>query len=363
MPWQPKSFLEIRKIKTGTEKKNKKQIMDKVTYSPEEYIYASARLRYLEKSLLPDSVITAIFDATKVEQINALLEERGFKIESSAEEALRKDLVEKYDLASSLVPDKEFMEALLLVRDYQNLKVLIKSLLAAKESTSDLSLDKDNVLTPSNYSLEDIHLALRDKKLEKENPVFHRLIEEALEIYRKNHDSGEMDSFIDKEYFSLLSAYDKALDNPFFHRYVTYRADSTNLLILLRLKAMQADPALFDNLYVSGGAVSLAQMQKLYNADPANFEKIYKGSDCQALASYAGLYGRGNTALEFGRKADDILIGILRTTRGILYGPEVVMAFLLANELQVKNINIALTCVRNDVPKTLAREMKRESFF
>lgn len=355
----------------------------------DNYAYSTGRFRALEADLLTKEEIYRIFDATDISDIARILADNGFDITNGIEQAVREDLKESYALALELIPDKEFVDALLLYNDYHNLKVILKSFIPGNKVISDirkndakevadidgkisqffafegetLSIEeiRSDFAYPSKYNPDKLLETVRNDSKDYPDSDFPIIIKDAFKSFVKYSDPGDIDAQVDKYYYIKLAQIDSMLNNDFFSQYRSFKADSTNLLILLRLRAIKADPSRISNLIVEGGEIDSQKVIDLYKKSDENIKIAYKGTSCEKLALFASTYGTGNTAMEFGKAVDNHIIAYLYKTRFILFGPEIILAYLIAKDMQAKNINIASTCVRNNVPKSFALEMMRNT--
>ncbi|MHB8963813.1 MAG: V-type ATPase subunit [Saccharofermentanales bacterium] len=364
-----------------------KNRIQKVVTRREDYAYITGRVRALENSLLSRAAVSRLFEAEDADDIAKVLTDSGYTITDSIENAVRKDLVENYSLLSALIPNKEYIDALLLANDYHNLKVILKGFIPDyREGTAirlnDISEESDvgsrmddffrttgegfselelarNFSLPARYDPLKLLESVRSSRNDLPDPDFVSAVEEAFKGYVRFSDPGEIDVAVDRHYYSRLYDFAQMLDNPLFSEYAAFRADSTNLGILLRLRAMKADSSRISGMLVKGSQIPEDKVAALLNETNEAVKDAYRSTSCEELAAYADAYGTGRTAMEFGKAVDNRIIRMLEKTRLILFGPEVLLAYLISKEMQARNINIALTCVRNKVPMDIASEMMR----
>ncbi|MHB1454935.1 MAG: V-type ATPase subunit [Saccharofermentanales bacterium] len=353
----------------------------------QDYAYISARVRSLETGLLSRAAISRLFEANDADDIAKVLTDSGYTITDSIENTVRRDLSDSYALLSAIIPNKEYIDALLLANDYHNLKVILKGFIpdyredaAARlndvmeesdvlghmeeffrsggEGFSEQDLSK-NFSIPAKYDPLKLLESIRTGRNDLPDPDFKAAVEEAFKRYVRFSDPGEIDIAIDRHYYRRLSDYALMLDNPFFSEYAAFRADSTNLGILLRLRAMKADSSRIAGMTVKGSQIPEDKVAALLNESNESIKDAYRSTSCEELAAFADTYGIGRAAMEFGRAVDNRIIRMLEKTRLILFGPEIMLAYLISKDIQARNINIALTCVRNKVPMNIASEMMR----
>jgi len=364
-----------------------KRRIRKVVTKREDYAYITGRVRALENGLLSRAAVSRLFEADNADDIAKVLTDNGYVITDSIEGAVRKDLSDSYGLLSAMIPNKEYIDALLLANDYHNLKVILKSFIPdyredAASRQNDVSEESDmgsrmdeffrtgggsfteqelarNFSLPARYDPLKLLESIRSGRNDLPDPDFASAVEEAFKKYVRFSDPGEIDVAVDRHYYSRLYDFAQMLDNPFFSEYASFRADSTNLGILLRLRAMKADSSRISGMLVKGFQIQEDTVAALLNETNETIKTAYRSTSCEELAAFADTYGTGRTAMEFGKAVDNRIIRMLEKTRLILFGPEILLAFLISKDIQARNINIALTCVRNQVPMNIASDMMR----
>ena len=371
-------------------KQSKQKPEHRIKTHREDYAYATGRIRALETSLLSRASMTRLFEAEDPEDIAKVLTDNGLAITDSIEDAVRRDQIDSYALVLSLIPNREYVEALLLANDYHNLKVILKGFIpdyqaGLKAGTTDCAEMLDNgdnldaffstagdyfseddmarnFAYPSNHDPMKLLDAIRSGRNDLPDGDFVVAVEDAIKAFVRLSDPGAVDAVVDRHYFERLADFTEMLDNRFFSDYIAFKADSTNLAMMLRLRAMKADVSRFEEMVVRGSAVSGETLIRLYSSSNDDIKEEYRFTSCEDLALFAESFGSGRSTLEFGKAVDNHIIDMLDDTRRMLFGPEILLAFLIAKDMQARNINIALTCVRNRVPMSIAAEMMRSSF-
>jgi len=362
-----------------------------VKTNPYDYAYATGRVRALETKLMTQAQTSRLFESKTIDDATRVLLDSGYIITDSIEACVQNNLIESYDVMSSIIPNPEYLDALLLLHDYHNIKVIIKSFIHYSPSRKTVSLSKEeekeigsendvtfffesnenNVLFkdiihimafPSKVDPAKLFETIRDQRINELDESFRFTIKRALQEYIHTSDSGVIDTVVDQQYFKILHEIAETMKNPFFKSYCDFRADSVNLEILLRIRALKASAAQMSRSLVQGGSVSKEKIEELYNASNDEIIAAFANTSCKRLAEFSSEYGSGVTTAQFGKTSDNLLIELIRKAKTILFGPEIIIAFLVAKEIQVKNINIVLTCLRNQIPMSLAREMMRETY-
>jgi len=119
------------------------------------YAYATGRVRALENSLMNEISMFRLFEAKTLDAFSKVLSDSGYKINDSIEKSINNDLISDYKIISSIMPDKIFIDSLLLENDYNNLKVILKLLVPDKEYEELNESEYDEIDEYSNLSKED----------------------------------------------------------------------------------------------------------------------------------------------------------------------------------------------------------------
>lgn len=359
-----------------------KQIGNKIG----SYRYAAGRIRSLELKLMNNSQINRLFEARTITEIQRLMQECGYEA-GEPEAALSMETEAVYELILEIMPDGGYAEALLLFHDTQNLKAILKHLSvnwikgenpsgqhdeeasvnqAVKSPASVRHLDFRQVerlmLSPSLVEPEELFKAVRDQKPENIPEWMYDLAMEAAERYRQTYDISVIDLIIDRTAYERATCIAKELGNRWFIDYFILKRDLINLESLLRCKALGIGRAYFEQCLLPDGQIDKNTWLRYFDANYDAWAVELKKTALSDFLEIASQYGQPGSATRFGQLADQKIMEHLRKALHVLSGPEIPLAYLLARELEIKNIRIALTCLRNNIPSARARDMARESY-
>lgn len=347
---------------------------------PDDYGYATGRIRALEASLMTASDMSRIFEARQPEDISRAIQDKGYA-SGDVEDALRARHSETYEIMRQIIPDTDFIEALLLFNDCHNLKVVLKYLsvwwtdkstdadneAVLPESDSSLTWHGlDNLLrTPSLVDPSKLFRAVRDRKPDLIPEWLYLLAGKGAEIWLKTYDTGNVDMLIDKAAWERAGSIADALGNSFFSGYMSLRQKLLGIEILLRCRALRTGKEYLQKALPPVENDVVLKLIDAYDLDSDNIQIV--AEQLGLGKSFAGVeqtrvlkeYGEPGTAAAYNRIADEILIDWLKSASNVLRGPEVPVAYLLRRELEIKNIRIALTCLRNGIPPSQARDLAR----
>ena len=345
---------------------------------PDRYAYISGRIMALELNLLDSSRYARLFDAGSQEDIGRVLAESGYPDAADPETSLYLEQGALYGLLRELMPDRQFIDILLMFHDFHNIKVGLKYLspwwLKPDEETQDredmpeLAAGQEARAKPS---LQAISNLLLQPALINPPDLFQAMAERqrafsaalsAVRSYQSSYDVADIDLVLDRLAFSRALAAAQDLDNEFFCQYLQKRVDLANLGILLRVRHLQSGSLLLRKSLLPGGLADPEAIVSLYGADGESVHRFISAAGFPALAEYAQTYGRREIVTRFGQEVDNILMRHIGKARLILSGPEIPLAYLFAREMEIRNVRIILACLRNGLPSNRARAMMRDNY-
>ncbi len=334
--------------------------------NPYDYAYTSGRVRALETKLLNSQKTQRLFELTTIDDVSRFLVECGYSASNNPEDSIQRSLSDSYDIINSFLPDKEFIYALLLIHEFHNAKVIIKSLLQTNiTKTENQTRDKEIfkiLIHPSITEPQKLIEIIREQRYGELANYFVNAIKDSLSEYQTTSDASSIDRIMDNAYFEKLQEIATYLGNDFFKKYCSFRSDSTNLGILLRMRGLKATPSLYQKSLVPGGEVNINKLVSLYNADNDEIRSAFNGTLCEKIAISVTDSANSISISEYGRICDNNLMSLMREANKVLFGPEIAIAYLVVKEMQTKNINIVLTCIRNKIPAEIAKQYMREAF-
>jgi V/A-type H+-transporting ATPase subunit C len=368
----------------------KKPLVDENRYG-----YATGRVRALEAQLMDAGRLSRLFDARSAEDIARLMQESGYTVTDS-EVGLERETTAVYSLVASLMPDREFDEALLIFNDFHNLKVVEKYLatwwprrlqkpeeafemepLAVQEAAADLSaieipsVNEPVIFTaiesmmasPSLVEPERLFRAIRDRQPELIPPWLYQAAVSAAAAMQARYNIAEIEQVLDRTAYAEALQRARRLGNKFFLDYLYLRADLTNLDLLLRVRTLRAGRRLLDHSLLPGGSLSRETLLAWCDTESESIVTALAASRFALLAQFYMNAGDRGTATQFSRTEDNMMLEFLQRARFILRGPEVPLAYLITRLIEIKNIRIAQTVLRNNLAMSKAREMARDSYF
>ena len=327
-----------------------------------DYLYSSARVRVLERALIGRERIAALLETKSADGAWALLREYGVEPLTDdngkilREETLLRLLRNAYAEACEMLPDVGALRLWLYPYDCNNVKAAIKCF--------ERGLDPSSMLFDfGTVEAQSVCRMVRSGGFDGLPDAMKQAAADAISAYAKNKNPQQIDLLLDRAcYADMLTAAEKC-GSDYVVGLVKRKIDLTNLLIcvrILRMKSGEIGKMLWKDSVIEGGTLSRETLDEWFaKGEDKLWERLYYTA-YTALAK-AVLAGDGSlTCVE--RCCDNCLMDAVREAKSVPYGVEVVVAFLLAHEYEVRNLRILLAGKDASLSRETIRERIRDSY-
>ncbi len=331
---------------------------------PTEYMYASSRLRALERRLIGRERLDALVECHTVREVMARLDEYGVMPTEGAEtlsaaereRMLTALLAEAHAEVEAAVPDPAPFRAYRYPYDCHNLKAAVKCALRGIP-TDGLLVDLGTV--PASR----VEAILReDRGLEAFPPAMAVAVREAREAYAATGDPGRIDAVLDRACYADMLAVLTAAGDETLTGWLRAKIDLVNIRICLRLLRMErgdVGAAVLRESLLSGGTLDASFMTTAYAAGEAG---LWAALAPTAYASLARSEGDAPTLGAVEKAADDLWMGMVRDGARVAFGAPIAAGYLIGWEWAVRNIRIVLSAKEAGVSQEALRERLRVSY-
>ncbi|MEA4889462.1 MAG: V-type ATPase subunit [Clostridiaceae bacterium] len=367
---------------TLTKNSRRKAAGERPAGSRGRYGYASGRIRALEMQLLDTGHINRLLDARSPDESIRILTECGYPAAADPETVLKRERLASYALMQTLMPDTGYMDTLMLFHDIQNLKVILKNLVPGLPQESPANHEDTGELPDFGSGMADLApsrlesfmqqpslvrpavliRAIGDRQPDAIPAWIYQLAVKALRRYQSSYDISDLDLLLDQNAYGEAHKRAAQLGNSFFSQYLQMRTDMINLDLLLRTRFLRSGEYYLEKALLPGGLFGPDLVLALYRDNPESIAAFYARTPYQALAEQGESYGQRGSAARFSLQADNLIMDHIGKARRITSGPEVPLAYLIAREMEIKNIRIILTFQRNGLPMAEARDLIRKSY-
>lgn len=325
-----------------------------------DYLYASTRVRALEKNMLTSRDLEKMLDAATLDESYKTANDISLHSRlpvSEFESAIGEMLREEYKLVYSLTEQTGVFDIFRYKYDGHNLKVIIKAQAAGSDPLP--------IMSPLGLvSPEALVTRFHAGKIEGLPLLMCEAAFEASETLAKSHDPQAVDIAIDRAVLTSMKDSAQEIDFPFLTKVVDSLIDVENIRTAVRLKRMGRDAAFLKKLTVPGGALPLSRLYEAFGAEgfEAMKEVLFTTDYYRHFAPLFDALSPRKPLTKFERGAENYIIELLRSSRLVAFGLEPVICYLLAKENEAKLIRIVLASKAAGVARDKISERLREPY-
>ncbi|AYW46070.1 V-type ATP synthase subunit C [Tetragenococcus koreensis] len=332
--------------------------MDDIQFST-----ANVRIRTYESRLLSQNTFDRMLNVSEPEEIYPILQETpyGDFIEDDDEvrdfeKVLIAEKKRTFDLVYNVTPVKSIVDLTTLQYDYQNLKVLVK-----QEYTQE---DFSDFLVPmGTVPLSVLKNLVNLRKSQQVDPIMNQCIQAVFQYIEDYEEIQAVDIIFDNHYWDHMVKISKSMNNPNIERLNQRNIDVFNISTTLRSYFMGQRKGFISAVLQKGGTLNTQQMVDEINNSLENFMSYMEQTDYSHLVqdSYDEITQRKTlTGLDLNK--DNYLMQRFREEKMVPFGPQAIMGYLFAKEVEIKNLRMILVGKINKVPEEILQSRVRESY-
>ena len=314
-----------------------------------QYVYAVARIRSKELSLLSGAFLEQLTAAKDYDECIQLLMEKGWGEDgmTNAADILAIEKRKTWELINELVEDMSVFDVFLYANDYHNLKAAIKEVrmgdeypgIFMEQGTVDVKLIREAVQT---REFQNLPAAMRTPAEEAYKALLH----------------GQLcDIIIDKAALDAICAAGKSSGNEFLELYAELTVAAADIKTAVRASRTGKDRAFLEQALAPCGSINVA---RLAQAAIEGVDSIGSYLETTAYADAVEELRRSPSAFE--RWCDNLLIRKIKPQQYSAFGLGPLAAYILARENEIKSVRIVLSGKLNHLPEESIRERIREMY-
>lgn len=327
-----------------------------------DFIYATACIRAEECKLLTVEKLRAMTESKNIDDICKVLQDAGYGTESNPltpgnyAQVLKDAEAEIFRNVKTLSKEDPVFNIFSYPSDYHNIKVLLKA--------ESLGINRNDILL-SNGTIapEDMIRAVTERDKMDLTEYMGMALDEASETHARTKDPQIIDFICDKYSFMDICRIADESGNDYVQKYVRLLIDTTNLKTFARVKKIGQPWSYYESVFVPGGNVDLQTFIGAYEEDYKQSAPRFEAYDIYRAVSEGGedIDTKGSfTLLE--KLCDDILMEQVKEAKGITFGLEPLVAFLIARQMEIKCIRILMTGKLAGMDPEVIRERMRETY-
>ncbi len=315
-----------------------------------DYIFAVARIRVKEKSLLTAGDFLQMTSLKDEEAVLEFLLSHGFgegAPSKSAEDILSFEEARNLDLLRELKVEESFLTALSLPKLFHNLKAGIQELVTTE------------VHNHAFYPIPDFDRAsvmdiLEKREFERLPASMQEIAPEAIEIMLKTRDGQRLHTIVDRGCLSAMEKEAKNTKDPLFKEYLHLFVALSNIKIAFRSVLMHKS---YDFIREGLSESSLIDTDLLAKNAAKTMDDLCAFLKASGFEDAAEALTVSTAAFEVW--CDNRLIELIRSQRTVTESVGPILAYYLARENEIKMARIILTAKANGFSEEVIRERMR----
>lgn len=333
------------------------------TNTQEDFVYACARVRGLEKRLLNREILEKMIESQNLEDCLKILTENypnEYVFDSlspaDVDNSLIRVLKETIGLIKEISPYPYLFKLFNLKYDFYNIKILLKSKLL---NINDIS----NIYNIGNLSSDALKSAVFDAKYQLIPIKIERLIKDAENEFIKNEDLQLLDTFLDNGYYEILFNYLEDINEPYLFYFYKKEVDLLNIIIACRSKVRDLKKGKLAEILIKYGNLSVQKFINIYETSLSSWPNHFQRNEYEHIVENGIKYWlEDNSLLEIDKLADNYLLNLLKVGKYNTFGLESVIAYYYAKENDIKNIRMISNYKRYSLSKELLKENVRDTY-
>ncbi len=314
-------------------------------------IYGNSAIKAKETtSLLTKDKLIRLLDASSTVDAVKILTESGYGAGLVLDRAedyqllLQKEEDSYLDYVKSVAPDGCGIESLFVVKDYLNLKALLKNKLFGASA---------RLASGGVYNISDLEELVETGESDTLPAVLVDVVAGVLSVEAPT--PADVDVMLDAAYFSEVKARVKKSRSPILKKYFALKADGTNMLTYLRAKKAHLSSSRLSRLLVVGGEIALDAIVAAYESD--GLLELVKAYEIRDLVE-----NHSSSIVSFEKALDDSLLALLTVEKDDMFSLAPLIYYVIAKELELKTVGVILTGIQNNAPKSAIKERVRQIY-
>lgn len=324
-----------------------------------DYLFISAYLRSRERNLLTEARMERMIDAGSPEEAAKILQEIGYgEFQADSERALGTALArERENLFQDLyryVPDRRVVDVFKVRYDYHNLKAMLKAQ-AVGVGGERLLLDAGRV--PAAVLAK----AVKEGAYDMLPDPLQSSAREAYEILSTTGDPQRADFVLDRAYYAEMLTAAQDTGSDLLVDYVRASLDAANLRSAVRTLRMKKSGDFLRQVLFTGGTIPPENV--LGAALGGDLETLYRSSPLRGAAELGAEAVRtGGSLTAFERVCDNAVTAVAAKAKGVPFGVEAVIGYLVAKEIEFTAVRVILSGHMAGIGAETIRERLREAY-
>ena len=323
-----------------------------------DYLFISTYLRAREKDMLTALGMDRMIEAPTAEDAAKVLQEIGYGEFSTANDSelsavLTRAREEMFADLYRFVPDKAVVDVFKVKYDYHNLKAMLKA--------SAMGLDgKRLMMDAGRVSAELMAEVVMEGSFDRLPGLLGSAARQASDVLSATGDPQLSDFVLDRAYYAEMLSAAKATGSKFLVEYVQVNIDSANLRSVVRTLRMKKGGEFLEKVLFEGGSVYRNNI--IDAAFRGEVAEPFAASALRAAAEMGTDAVQGGSLTAFEKACDDAVTAFATKAKGVAFGVEAVIGYLVAKEIEFTAVRIIMSSRMAGISGDTIRERLREAY-
>ena len=319
--------------------------------------YGVTRIRCHEKDLINRDRMERMAEGTLDEAMRTLLDMGYGSLPNAtpeqAESMIDRELTAASELIREVTFDEKTTDLFLMKADVHNLKLLLKLRLTG-------SNDQPAYMAGGCFSTDALSKMVQNSEYKELPEEFSKALTELEQSFQADVDPALISMELDKAYIAYAYRIGK---KGFVKDYFKGMADFSNLLAMLRIRAMGGGPEKLRAAMLPAGNVTEAKLMQGLEAPADGLIKLLAtGPAKDWITRGLDAYQKSGSLSPLERERDNYLISLVQKGKFEEDSILPVIAYLSAREQEAKCLRLILTAKRNRLPDSVITERLRELY-
>ena len=328
-----------------------------------KFIQLSATIRVLEKKLLTKADLDRLVEARDLEEALRLLGDTVYQKEIAKldrpqdyELALKREKHRFIEEIINYTPDRRVVDLVALKYYYHNIKVIVKEQITGEDL-------KKLYIEFGDFNLSRLREEMATGKQISQVDNYFEVAQQTLNLYKETKDAQLIDINIDQIYFKEIKKLSQELELPFVTEYIEDLIDFSNIKTVLRCQRQGRDIEFFKKALIDGGKISKDTFPHYFNSKIDGNSNLFKAAKfSKTIKQGIEYFNETGSLAKYEKLRDNYFISRIKDAKKLTYGPQVVTAYIIAKEIEIKNLRIILASKLNGLSSTFIRERLRDSY-
>ena len=319
----------------------------------EKYIYAVARIRVLEGSLLSNAVIRQLMACQTYDQCLSFLKEKGWGDDGTgndAEAMLSKEEARTWQVVKELAVSPEKFEVIRCQKRFHNLKAAVREVCTEEK-------DRTIFYEGTDPSGEEMERIIRERDYDRLPKDMRDVARDSIQTLLHTGDAQSADLLIDRAALKRIRDIGETADEEIIRVYAETAVAVSDIRIAVRAQRMKKPPEFMERAMVECRSV---QIKRLARAAAKGAEEIANYLRETPYAGGAEALGQSMSAFE--RWCDNRMIRMISLQKYEPFGIGPVVAYVIARQNEIRTVRIILTGKYHHLPEERIWERVREMY-